>query len=156
MPKRITDDDEMPRRRRGAKAVAVEADEERGFAMRILLHSPKDMLAGALAVAALDGAAAVATGAPPLVGTTWANAAAAEAARADICGAAGAAGGVGALATAPCAACRCSAASMVRAATRRCRHWRSSGHASSSSATAQASRLAEISVVGSICMGVCT
>src|SRR5262245_26538654 len=43
----------MPRRRRGAKAVAVEADEERGLAMRILLHSPKDMLAGALAVAAI-------------------------------------------------------------------------------------------------------
>lgn len=43
----------MPRRRRGAKAMAVEADEERGFAMRILLHSPKDMLAGALAVAAI-------------------------------------------------------------------------------------------------------
>ena len=43
----------MPRRRRGAKAVAVEADEERWFAMRILLHSPKDMLAGALAIAAI-------------------------------------------------------------------------------------------------------
>lgn len=43
----------MPRRRRGAKAVAVDADEERGLAMRILLHSPKDMLAGALAVAAI-------------------------------------------------------------------------------------------------------
>src|SRR5882762_11051840 len=43
----------MPRRRRGAKAVAIEAEEERGFAMRILLHSPKDMLAGALAVAAV-------------------------------------------------------------------------------------------------------
>src|SRR5947208_2735691 len=43
----------MPRRRRGAKAVAVEAEEARGFAMRILLHSPKDMLAGALAVAAI-------------------------------------------------------------------------------------------------------
>jgi len=43
----------MPRRRRGAKAVAVEADEERGFAMRILLHSPKDMLAGALAFTAV-------------------------------------------------------------------------------------------------------
>ena len=53
MPKRIIEDDEMPRRRRGAKAVAVEADEERGFAMRILLHSPKDMLAGALAFAAI-------------------------------------------------------------------------------------------------------
>ena len=43
----------MPRRRRGAKAVAVEAEQERGFAMRILLHSPKDMLAGVLAVAAV-------------------------------------------------------------------------------------------------------
>src|SRR3954469_4755002 len=43
----------MPRRRRGAKAVAVEADQERGLAMRILLHSPKDMLAGALAIAAI-------------------------------------------------------------------------------------------------------
>ena len=53
MPKRNIEDDEMPRRRRGAKAVAVEADEERGFAMRILLHSPKDMLAGALAFAAI-------------------------------------------------------------------------------------------------------
>jgi len=49
----MIEDDEMPRRRRGAKAVAVDADEERGLAMRILLHSPKDMLAGALAVAAI-------------------------------------------------------------------------------------------------------
>jgi len=53
VPKRTIEDDEMPRRRRGAKAVAVEADEERGLATRILLHSPKDMLAGALAVAAI-------------------------------------------------------------------------------------------------------
>ncbi|MGH6711804.1 MAG: peptidoglycan-binding protein [Bradyrhizobium sp.] len=53
MPKRMIEDDEMPRRRRGAKAVAVEADEERGLAMRILLHSPKDMLAGALAFTAI-------------------------------------------------------------------------------------------------------
>ncbi|WP_291609510.1 peptidoglycan-binding domain-containing protein [Bradyrhizobium sp.] len=44
-------DDEMPRRRRGARAVAVE--EERGLAMRILLHSPKDMIAGLLAAAAI-------------------------------------------------------------------------------------------------------
>jgi hypothetical protein len=49
----MIEDDEMPRRRRGAKAIAVEADAERGFAMRILLYSPKDMLAGALAVAAI-------------------------------------------------------------------------------------------------------
>jgi hypothetical protein len=55
VPKRIIEDDEgMPRRRRrGAKAAAIEAEQERGFAMRILLHSPKDMLAGALAVAAI-------------------------------------------------------------------------------------------------------
>ena len=49
----MIDEDEMPRRRRGAKAVAIEAEEERGLAMRILLHSPKDMLAGALALAAI-------------------------------------------------------------------------------------------------------
>ena len=54
MPRQIADDDEMPpRRRRGAKAVAIEIEEERGLAMRILLHSPKDMVAGALAVAAV-------------------------------------------------------------------------------------------------------
>lgn len=53
MPKRIDDDDEMPRRRRGAKAVAIAATEERGFAMRVLLHSPKDMIAGLLAAAAV-------------------------------------------------------------------------------------------------------
>lgn len=41
----------MPRRRRGAKAVAVE--EERGLLMRLLLHSPKDMIAGLLAMAAI-------------------------------------------------------------------------------------------------------
>jgi hypothetical protein len=44
----------MPRRRRGPRAVTVEADAERGFAMRILLHSPKDMVAGALAFAAVS------------------------------------------------------------------------------------------------------
>ena len=44
----------MPRRRRGASAVAIEAGAERGLAMRILLHSPKDMVAGALAFAAVS------------------------------------------------------------------------------------------------------
>src|SRR5712672_3426176 len=44
----------MPRRRRGAKAVAVEADTERGLVMRVLLHSPKDMIAGVLAFAAVS------------------------------------------------------------------------------------------------------
>ena len=42
----------MPRSRRGARAVAVEADTERGLAMRILLHSPKDLGAGVVAFAA--------------------------------------------------------------------------------------------------------
>src|SRR5258705_5705740 len=43
----------MPRRRRrSARAVAIEAEEERGFVIRILLHSPKDVIAGALALAA--------------------------------------------------------------------------------------------------------
>ena len=42
----------MPRRRRGARAVAVDAEAERGLAMRILLHSPKDLVAGVLAFAA--------------------------------------------------------------------------------------------------------
>jgi putative peptidoglycan binding protein len=46
------DEDEMPRRRRGAKAVAVE--EERGLLMRIFLHSPKDVIAGLLAAAAIS------------------------------------------------------------------------------------------------------
>ena len=54
MPRRIDDDDEMPRRRRrGAKAAAIEAEEERGLVMRILMHSPKDMVAGLLAAAAI-------------------------------------------------------------------------------------------------------
>ena len=43
----------MPRRRRRARAVAVEADLERGFAMRMLLQSPKDVVAGAFALAAV-------------------------------------------------------------------------------------------------------
>jgi putative peptidoglycan binding protein len=40
----------MPRRRRGARAAAFD-DEERNFALRILLHSPKDTAAGAMAAA---------------------------------------------------------------------------------------------------------
>jgi hypothetical protein len=44
----------MPRRRRRAAAVAIEPETERGLAMRILLHSPKDVLAGALAFAAVS------------------------------------------------------------------------------------------------------
>jgi Putative peptidoglycan binding domain len=47
-------DENMPRRRRGASAVAIEASEQRNLAMRILLHSPKDLIAGALAFAAVS------------------------------------------------------------------------------------------------------
>lgn len=43
----------MPRRRRGAKAVALDTETERNLAMRILLHSPKDTVAGLLALAAI-------------------------------------------------------------------------------------------------------
>ncbi len=54
MPRRTADNGEAPRRRRGAKAVALEAESERGFLMRILLHSPKDTAAGALAFAGVS------------------------------------------------------------------------------------------------------
>jgi hypothetical protein len=45
----------MPRRRRrrSGEAVAVEADGERGLLLRALLYSPKDMVAGTLAFAAI-------------------------------------------------------------------------------------------------------
>jgi hypothetical protein len=55
------DMDDMPRRRRGASAVAIEASEERNLAMRVLLHSPKDLIAGALAFAAVSAIVANAT-----------------------------------------------------------------------------------------------
>jgi hypothetical protein len=53
VPRQISKDEDMPRRRRGAAVVAIEADAERGLVMRIFLHSPKDMVAGALAFAAV-------------------------------------------------------------------------------------------------------
>ena len=56
MPRRVVDEDEAPpprRRRRSARGVAVEAEAERGLAMRILLYSPKDTVAGLLAFAAV-------------------------------------------------------------------------------------------------------
>ncbi|MBS0528026.1 MAG: peptidoglycan-binding protein [Proteobacteria bacterium] len=43
----------MPSPRRKAAAAKSDVDEERGLAMRILLHSPKDLLAGSLAFAAV-------------------------------------------------------------------------------------------------------
>ena len=55
MPRRKPDDDdEMPRRRRGATAAAIDAETGRGFLLRILLHSPKDVVAGMLAFAAVS------------------------------------------------------------------------------------------------------
>jgi hypothetical protein len=42
----------MPRRR-GSKKATIDADEERGLALRIFLYSPKDMIAGALALVAV-------------------------------------------------------------------------------------------------------
>ena len=54
MPRKVAKDD-MPRRRRArAVEVEVEADAGRGLALRLLLHSPKDMVAGALAFAAVS------------------------------------------------------------------------------------------------------
>jgi hypothetical protein len=49
----VRDEDDRPRRRRRGAAAAIEADAERGFAMRVLLHIPKDVIAGALAFAAV-------------------------------------------------------------------------------------------------------
>jgi hypothetical protein len=54
VPRQISKDEDMPRRRRGASAVAIDADAERGLVMRVLLHSPKDMVAGVLAFAAVS------------------------------------------------------------------------------------------------------
>jgi hypothetical protein len=46
------DHNDAPRRRRGAAAV-IEQQDERGLAMRLLLHSPKDLVAGMFASAAV-------------------------------------------------------------------------------------------------------
>jgi Putative peptidoglycan binding domain len=56
VPRQIASDDEMPRRRRrrGASAVATRAETARGFLLRILLRNPKDVIAGALAFAAVS------------------------------------------------------------------------------------------------------
>ncbi|WGS01583.1 peptidoglycan-binding protein [Bradyrhizobium sp. ISRA443] len=53
MPRKTLDDDEAPRRRRGAKVMAIEAEEERGLFLRVLLYSPKDMVVGVLAAAVI-------------------------------------------------------------------------------------------------------
>lgn len=56
MPRQLASDDEMPRRRRrrAANAVAAEAEAEHGLLVRILLHSPKDTIAGLVAFAAVS------------------------------------------------------------------------------------------------------
>jgi hypothetical protein len=56
VPRQIASDDEMPRRRRrrAANAVAADAEAERGLLLRILLHSPKDTIAGFVAFAAVS------------------------------------------------------------------------------------------------------
>jgi hypothetical protein len=53
VPRRIIDDEDMPRRRRRVAAIAVEADAERGIVLRILLHSPKDTVAAIVAFVAV-------------------------------------------------------------------------------------------------------
>lgn len=53
MPRQTLNDDETPRRRRGAKAAAIAVEEERGLVLRLLLHSPKDLVAGVLAASAI-------------------------------------------------------------------------------------------------------
>lgn len=52
MPRKSAKDETAPRRR-GAKAAVVDVETERNLVMRVLLHSPKDTLAGLVAVAAI-------------------------------------------------------------------------------------------------------
>ncbi len=51
MPRKPTGSNPAPSRRRGAQTAVIDAEVERGLAMRIFLYSPKDMVAGALALA---------------------------------------------------------------------------------------------------------
>lgn len=56
MPKKSAKDEAAPRRRgakAGAKAAVIDVETERNLVMRVLLHSPKDTLAGLVAVAAI-------------------------------------------------------------------------------------------------------
>jgi hypothetical protein len=52
VPRKSAKDETAPRRR-GAKAAVVDVETERNLVMRVLLHSPKDTLAGLVAVAAI-------------------------------------------------------------------------------------------------------
>lgn len=51
MPRKILNDDRP--RRRGSRRSAADADAARGLALRIFLRSPKDMIAGAIALVAV-------------------------------------------------------------------------------------------------------
>lgn len=56
MPKKSAKDEAAPRRRgakAGAKAAVIDVETERNLVMRVLLHSPKDTLAGLVAIAAI-------------------------------------------------------------------------------------------------------
>ncbi|WFU78675.1 peptidoglycan-binding protein [Bradyrhizobium sp. CIAT3101] len=53
MPRKPAKDEAAPRRR-GAKAAVVDVETERNLVLRVLLHSPKDTLAGLVAVAAIS------------------------------------------------------------------------------------------------------
>jgi hypothetical protein len=52
VPKKTARDGAAPRRR-GAKAAVIDVETERNLVMRVLLHSPRDTLAGLVAVAAI-------------------------------------------------------------------------------------------------------
>lgn len=52
MPRKSAKDEAAPRRR-STKAAAIDVETERNLVMRVLLHSPKDTLAGLVAVAAI-------------------------------------------------------------------------------------------------------
>jgi hypothetical protein len=52
VPRKKAGDDETPRRRRGASTAVAEPEPERGLLLRVLLYSPKDMVAGLIAFAA--------------------------------------------------------------------------------------------------------
>jgi hypothetical protein len=52
VPKKSAKDEAAPRRR-GAKAAVIDVETERNLVVRVLLHSPKDTLAGLVAVAAI-------------------------------------------------------------------------------------------------------
>lgn len=53
MPKASARDDDMPRRSR-SRAAVIDAPAERGLVMRLLMHSPKDLIAGLAAFAAVS------------------------------------------------------------------------------------------------------